>query len=324
MRLVRPLSLVAALSLIVGACSDTPTTPLSTPANPPKPRLDCSGLILSVSISGPSQIKATKDGQYTLSAQDRDGCSMSTVGHAVTWSVTPSTYASISASTQADATVHGIATGTVTVRATVDGIPATMTVSIIDAPYPASVSITPNPASTAVGGNAYFTATSATDQYGDSFPTNLLSWSSSNASIATINASTGVATGVARGTVTISATAGGHGSSVQLSIVPAVTVTAPDTVTTGTYTASATVNPSATYYYTWWGRTCGTAGGCSAFTILAQGYGVTSVTRTIQATDISQALRLDLRDTQSGAVISTGVAVVEGQGAPTGGGCLQC
>lgn len=69
---------------------------------------------------------------------------------------------------------------------------------------PSSILVAPSPVGAPVGGTVQFSATSA-DQFGNTAPACVSSgWSSSNTSIATIVASTGLATAVGIGTATIS------------------------------------------------------------------------------------------------------------------------
>jgi len=92
-------------------------------------------------------------------------------------------------------------------------------------PVLTTITISPTNPSVVVGNIQSFSATGA-DQFGDPIVTNP-SWSSSNSDIATIVPATGVATGVADGTVTITATDGVVSGSTTL------TVSTPPTCTSG-------------------------------------------------------------------------------------------
>jgi acid phosphatase len=79
----------------------------------------------------------------------------------------------------------------------------------------ASVTVTPNPAAVAVAATVQLTAT-LRDANGNPIA-GAVSWSSSNTAIATVGAS-GVATGIAVGTVTITATSGGRSGAATLTV----------------------------------------------------------------------------------------------------------
>lgn len=322
MRPTRYLSLVPLLSLAIAGCSESPTHAFSPDGGGPR-RYDSCGPVAFVTVIGPSQLTTGQLGSYSVSATDSGGCSLDLFGgqHTVTWSATPASVASVYAYSGASATVSANAPGSAAVSAVVDGHSGSVGLVVKDPPHLASLTLTPNPGQTEVTNHAYYTATGK-DQYGSSFPTGTITWSSQHTSIATIDPSTGVATGVGRGIDTIYATSGTVVGKAQLTIIPMVTTTAPDSVYSGAYTVSASVNPSGTYYYTWNERVCNNGSGCTPFTVIAQGYNVTSVTRTMKTSDFSHTIRIDLRDTQTGAVISVGAADTFGPGeVDTGGSC---
>jgi hypothetical protein len=112
------------------------------------------------------------------------------------------------------------------------------------------VRITPNPIAVKPGVTVQLTAV-AVDQYGNT-RNKAATWSSSNPAVATVS-STGLARGVAPGTATISATAGGRTSTATLTTgITGVTIVGPASISTqGVYQFSATVSPSGTYSYIW-------------------------------------------------------------------------
>jgi hypothetical protein len=81
----------------------------------------------------------------------------------------------------------------------------------------ASVSVSPNPATVSVKGTRGFSAV-AKDAAGNTVSASFV-WSSSNTAIASINASSGVASGTAVGSTTITATASGVSGSANLNVV---------------------------------------------------------------------------------------------------------
>ncbi|MGF6929320.1 uncharacterized protein YjdB [Chitinophaga sp. W2I13] len=121
-------------------------------------------------------------------------------------------------------------------------------VTVADVVDVTSLSIAPDPASVAMGYTKALTATI--------LPANAtiktVTWTSSNTAIATVNAS-GVVTGVALGTATITATSteGGKTATTTVTVTPPVAVTGvnvtPDSVTIGvadSYTLTATTTPA--------------------------------------------------------------------------------
>jgi uncharacterized protein YjdB len=126
------------------------------------------------------------------------------------------------AAVDASGVVSGVAAGTVTITATAGSVTDTITVTVLEAPRPATgVEITEETtASVAVGGaltlHAAKTPADSTDQ---------VAWSSSDDTKATVDAS-GVVSGVAAGTVTITATAGNVSDTITVTVkVPAAGIT---------------------------------------------------------------------------------------------------
>lgn len=102
------------------------------------------------------------------------------------------------------------------------GTPGTGPYTTTAPPGPvATVTVAPNPATATVGGTRAFSATGR-DTAARPSPTTF-SWASADPGIATIDPTTGVATGVTEGTVTITATsANGVAGSAQLTVAPPV------------------------------------------------------------------------------------------------------
>jgi hypothetical protein len=82
-----------------------------------------------------------------------------------------------------------------------------------------SISITPNPAKSGVGLSQPFTATGTFSDATTANVTSISSWTSSGPSIATVDPTSGIATGVALGSTTIAATIGTVSSTAPLSII---------------------------------------------------------------------------------------------------------
>ena len=117
--------------------------------------------------------------------------------------------------------VHGVKTGKATVTATIGTVHADCEVTVKDIPA-TSVTVNHLAEPLYVGGTAQMTATVVPSNTGTP-----LVWSSSNDDIATVNAETGVVTGIAPGQAVITATAGGvYGTrAITVSPIEATSVT---------------------------------------------------------------------------------------------------
>jgi uncharacterized protein YjdB len=145
-----------------------------------------------------ASIPATVQQQFKATATYSNGKTKS-LSTEVAWSVSDPTLASIDATGLAT----GLAAGTVTVTATfANGVAGTASLVVTSATL-SSITLTPKNKQLAVGGVVAFNAT-GTFSDGTTFPlSGPLAWTSSTPSIATVDATTGVATGVAAGTVSV-------------------------------------------------------------------------------------------------------------------------
>lgn len=109
--------------------------------------------------------------------------------------------------------VTGVALGEVTITATAGGKSVTANVTVAE-PSVTSISVTPNSATVSTRSTTTLTATRE-GLFVEDLP---VVWSSSDESIATVNAN-GVVTGVAAGTATITATSGGLSASATVTVV---------------------------------------------------------------------------------------------------------
>ncbi|MFL5606534.1 MAG: beta strand repeat-containing protein, partial [Gemmatimonadaceae bacterium] len=143
----------------------------------------------------------------------------------VTWTSSSTAVATVSGS----GVVTAVAPGTATITATSETKSASATITVTPAPV-GTVAVQPVSSALAVGQSTTLAAT-VTDANGTVLTGRLVTWSSSNPSVATVNATTGVVTGVSVGSATITATSEGKTGTA------AVTVTAVPV-------ASVTVNPT--------------------------------------------------------------------------------
>jgi uncharacterized protein YjdB len=181
--------------------------------------------------------------QFTATGGYSDGSSHD-ITTQVTWSSSNTSVATINSSGLAT----GVAAGTATITAGLSGISgsATLTVSAGGGgttPTLSSISVTPANPSITVGATRQFTATGEYSDGSSHDITTQVTWSSSNTSFATVNNS-GLATGVAAGTVTISASLGGISGNTNLTTTPptpALPVGFPSNVPTGNYSIAVQV-----------------------------------------------------------------------------------
>src|SRR5207302_6422175 len=113
--------------------------------------------------------------------------------------------------------VTAVAVGSATITATSEGKSGTSAVTVTTVPV-ASVTVSPSPASVQLGSTVQLTATPK-DAKGNPLSGRVVTWSSNNTAVARVNSS-GLVTGVAAGTATITATSEGKSGT------SAVTVTA--------------------------------------------------------------------------------------------------
>ena len=179
-------------SIPTSVASRAPSSVSITPATP------------SVMINGTAQL--------TGKVLDQNGQPIT--GPVIAWSVSNSSIAGISQTGLLTGKVQGVvnvtaASGTLatTVLATVGVVPV------------ATVTISPGTASVTEGDSAAFVATTL-DAQGVTLAGRVVTWTSSNPAAATIDAA-GVASSIAAGSTTVTATAEGKSASVTLSVLPA-------------------------------------------------------------------------------------------------------
>ena len=199
----------------------------------------------------------------------------------VTWSSGTPGVATVSSG----GVVTGVASGTSTISATLNGVTGSTVVTVA---APASITVTPGSPTVNPGGTQGMTATGNYSGGGTQNLSSQVTWSSGTPGVATVS-SGGVVTGVAAGTSTISATLNGvTGSTVVTVAAPASITVTPGSPTvlpggtqgmtaTGNYSGGGTQNLSS--QVTWSSGTPGVATVNSAGVVT----GVASGTATIQA-----------------------------------------
>jgi uncharacterized protein YjdB len=171
----------------------------------------------------------------SLVATVRDASGAVMANQAVTWSTTDQAIATVSPT----GVVAGISAGAATVTATSSGKVGTSVVTVTAPPPPpsvvASVTVTPSTASVVAGATVSLYAT-AKDAQGIVMTGQTITWSTSNAAVASVNSS-GVVSGVSAGSATITASSAGKSGT---STVTVTTVPPPPPVVT-----TVTVSPAA-------------------------------------------------------------------------------
>ena len=162
----------------------------------------------------PSTASVPISGKVTFTAAGTDSSGNAVSGVIFTWASATSSVATI----DANGVATGITAGTSSITAASSGVTSTAATLTVT-PTVASISVAPTTASIHVGATQTFTAT-AKDASGNAITGVTFNWANSNGLLATINSS-GIVTGLAPGTVLITATSGGVTSpAAALTIIP--------------------------------------------------------------------------------------------------------
>jgi len=195
-------------------------------------------------------------GTFRFTATPKDAGGNPLTGRVVTWATGNSSIATVTG----NGTVTGVAVGSTSVAATSEGQNGSATVVVIMVPV-ASVTVSPASGSVQTAATKQFSATTR-DANGNVLTGRTITWGSNNTGVATVNGS-GLATGVAAGSATITATSEGKSGTAALTVTNApptlvrITMT-PDTATinvgatkqfsvTGKYSDSSTAPVTATF-----------------------------------------------------------------------------
>jgi uncharacterized protein YjdB len=149
---------------------------------------------------GTLNLNAGQTGQLTATLRDAAGNMLT--GRTIVWSTSASGVATVSG----NGLVTGQGAGTATISATSEGQAGSAAVTVTVPPV-ASVSVSPSTLTVGVGQTGQLTATPR-DAAGNALTGRVVTWSSSALGLATVSAG-GVVTGVALGSVTITATSEG-------------------------------------------------------------------------------------------------------------------
>lgn len=175
--------------------------------------------VKQVSIAIPSgSLYVGSSVSATATAADSAGNPLS--GRTVAWSTSSATVLTVTSG----GVVTAVAPGTADVIAEVEGVRATATITVSLVPV-ATVTVSPSSASLYVAQTADLNA-SPKDSAGNTLTGRVVTWSTSEAAVATVSA-TGIVTAVAPGAATVTATVEGKTAAVTItvSLVPVATVT---------------------------------------------------------------------------------------------------
>jgi uncharacterized protein YjdB len=174
------------------------------------------------------------------------------IGGPVTWNSSDMTIATITSA----GVITAVSPGTVTINASSNGVRGSATIKIVNVGTPTtqvgSVAVSLVSGSIGVGATTQGIAT-VYDTSRAVIANRAVTWSSSNTSVATVNSTTGVVTGVSAGTASIAATTSGVAGSATISVTaaadtqsPTVAITAPTSgATFATNTSSITLSGTA-------------------------------------------------------------------------------
>jgi uncharacterized protein YjdB len=192
-------SITASLNGITGSTTLTVTPILSSIAVTPNP----------VSIA----IGATQ--QFTATAKYSDGSTKDVTATAAWTSTTPA-----AATVNSAGLATGVATGSTNITATLNSISGSATLNVTSV----TISVTPNSTTIDVGATQQFTATATYPNGSTADVTATVIWSIVNPAVATIDATTGLATAVAVGSTTVTASLNGSSGNASLAVtLPAAT-----------------------------------------------------------------------------------------------------
>jgi uncharacterized protein YjdB len=168
--------------------------------------------VTSIAVSpAPASIAAGLTLQFTATATYSDN-STANVTATATWTTTNASAATITSGGLAT----GVAAGSSTITAALSGVSGSATLSVTAKPV-TSIAVTPGTASFAMGATQQFTATATYSDGSTGNVTTTAGWAAANTAVAIIDSS-GLATGVASGSTSVTATLGGVSGTASVSV----------------------------------------------------------------------------------------------------------
>jgi uncharacterized protein YjdB len=199
-------------------------------------------VVTTVTVS-PTSASVVAGATTTLQASVKDQNGSVMTGQTVTWSTSNSAAATVNST----GIVTGVAAGSATITATSAGKSGTSSITVTAVPAAVTtVTVVPTSASIVAGATATLQAT-VKDQNGNVMTGQTVTWATNNALAATVNSS-GVVTGAAAGSATITATSAGKSgaSSITVTAVPPVVTTVTVAPTSASVVAGGTTTLQAT------------------------------------------------------------------------------
>lgn len=263
---------------------------------------------LTVTPASPTVLKGSTQ-QFTAIGTYSDG-KVQDVTNRVAWTSTSSAIATIGSTGLATA----VGAGTTTVRAALDGIigSATLTVPSVPTATVTSIAVTPASATLQMGSKQQLTATASYSDGKTQDVTTQVAWTSSSSAVGTIDAS-GQATAIGAGTTTIRASLGGATGTATLTVQVAplaITTAALPGATSGAAYSASLAASGGTRPYTW----SVSSGSLPAGLALSTTTGVISGTPSF---DASYAFTVRVTDSSNPVVsASKGLTITVAPGAP--------
>jgi uncharacterized protein YjdB len=206
---VRPVA--PGIATITATCEGKTATVIITVKLVPIDRVSVTPTSTTLNVGGTQQLTATP----------RSRLDSVLTGRVVTWTSSDVTKATVSST----GLVTAVATGTVAIAATSEGIQGSARIDIASAAPVATISVSPATKILAAGATATLTAFPL-DATGHSLIGRVFTWTTSNASIATVTFkdSAAIVTGVAPGTATITATSEGQSGTATMTVFAPPTI----------------------------------------------------------------------------------------------------
>jgi uncharacterized protein YjdB len=168
----------------------------------------------TVEVTGATDIFVGQNVQFTPVPRDAQGNALSLLGRGVQWQSSNLPIASVSA----NGVVTGVAQGSATITAIVDGVPGSAIVNVANVPV-AAVTMSQTQVNGLRIGSSFQLVATPRDALGNPLSGRLITWSSSNNIVATVS-SLGLVTANAVGIATITATVEGQSAQATVTVVP--------------------------------------------------------------------------------------------------------
>jgi 6-phosphogluconolactonase (cycloisomerase 2 family)/uncharacterized protein YjdB len=255
---------------------------------------------IGVTPSAPGIVQGTTQ-QFTATGVYSDN-SKQDITSTVTWTSATTSVATISNAVSTIGLASAVGGGSSTITATLGGVSGSTTLTVTAATL-VSIAVTPANPSIAKGLPEQFTATGTYSNNSTQDLTSTVTWTSSNPSIAAFSTTAGVATAVAPGSATITASMGSVSGTTTLTVTAAAVVSiavAPATpsIANGTqqqFTATGTYTDATTQLITTmasWSPSAPAVASVGAATGLAKGLSVGSTTITATLNGVSGSTTL--------------------------------